>query len=91
MELILFPLALLASLGAIIWRRRGYEYFILGSYAALLLSAIHCLFDVAARIQRNDSAGILDIYPTLKWAYLAGFLLVTALNVFAVWYRRSGD
>lgn len=87
MELIFFSLAIISSLIAVFWKRNGYAYFIVFSYVILMISSIHCLFDVVDRTLVNDVAGILDIYPTVKWVYLAMLIVISVINIVTIKFK----
>lgn len=89
MELIFFPLTAICLIAAAILKRKEYIYFVIGSFILFGASVVHCLFDVAQRATANDLAGIADIYPTMKWAYLIALAVVAAFNVIIVMVKKQ--
>lgn len=59
------------------------------SYICCSLAMVLALFDVLARLRRGDAAGVLDIYPTMAWVYLAVLGIVTALHLFSIRKKRG--
>lgn len=87
MELIFYPLSILLIVAAFLWKRKGSEFFALAGNSVFAISLLHCLFDVAERVSAGDYGGIVDIYPTMRWYYLAMFVLVTILNIALLIYK----
>ena len=91
MELILFPAACVCMLVAIVYKKRYYPLFIAAGYSFFALSAIHCMFDVAGRVEANDIGGIEDIYPLLKWVYVIVLAVITLMAIIAVFRAIEAD
>ena len=84
MDVIMFMLTFVCMVVAIFCKRKNFLIFIIAGYSSFILAAIHCLFDIVSRINSNDTAVILDIYPTLKWVYIIVFVIITAMSLVAV-------
>ena len=72
-----------ASLGAAalsFWTKRPL-YTVAISYVCFALSPIMDLLDILARAGKDDTAGILDIYPTFFKGYIVLLTIITVINV----------
>ena len=83
MIILLIASILLALIGA---SRTDIRLMIIGclSYALSLLAVVG---DILIRLNKGDSAGVMDIYPSLIVVYIIG-LLIIGITCF-VGYRRS--
>lgn len=80
MEIVFYPISLLLILTALFWKKKGSVLFAFAGNSVFSISLIYCIFDTARRASAGDFAGILDIYPTMRWYCLAMFVLITVLN-----------
>ena len=83
MIILLIASILLALIGA---SRTDIRLMIIGclSYALSLLAVVG---DIQIRLNKGDSAGVMDIYPSMIVVYIIG-LLIIGITCF-VGYRRS--
>lgn len=80
MELVFYPVSILMTITAFFWKKKGSSFFALAGNSVFTISLLHCIFDTAQRASSGDFAGIIDIYPTMRWYCLAMFVLITVLN-----------
>ena len=80
-----------ASLGAAalsFWTKRPL-YTVAISYVCFALSPIMDLLDILARAGKDDTAGILDIYPTCFKGYIVLLTIITVINVLGIRNREK--
>lgn len=80
-DLIFLPLSVIFAIISIAANKKKSDLFALLSFVFCAILPIGSVFDINARIHKDDIAGIMDIYPTLGVAFLLVLILVTALNI----------
>ena len=71
-----------------IWTKRPL-YTVVISYMFFALSPIMDLLDILARAGKDDTAGILDIYPTFFKGYIVLLTIITVINVLGIRNREN--
>ena len=86
-DLILCLAAIIFAIIAAIKKYRKFNVLVVLSYVCYSLAILYSLYDMITRVNSNDIAGILDIYPIMIIGYL--IVIVTVLNLYAVLKRRN--
>lgn len=88
-DLILCLAAIIFATIAAVGRYRKFNILLILSYVCCSLAIALSFYDIMYRINSNDIAGILDIYPTMAMVYLVIFGIVTILNLYSVLKKRD--
>jgi len=83
-DFVLCPVAVILAVIAVIKGNGKFNIFGILSYLCCSLPIVLSLYDIIYRINRNDMAGILDIYPTMAVIFLVILGIFTSLNLYAV-------
>lgn len=83
-DFILCPAAVIFAVIAVVKGNRKFNIFGILSFLCCSLPIALSLYDIIYRINSNDIAGILDIYPTMAVIFLVVLGIVTGLNLYSV-------
>ena len=70
-------------------RRRGFGWAGMLSVSCCFIFQFGALLDILSRLVSGDTAGIMDIYPTMSLVYLLTLAVVTAVNLLTVLGSRK--
>ena len=70
-------------------RRRGFGWAGMASVLCCFAVLFGALQDILLRLGNGDTAGVMDIYPTMSLVYLLTLAVVTAVNLLTVLGSRK--
>lgn len=88
-DLIFCLAAIIFVIIAAVGKSRKFNILLILSYVCCSLPTVLLLYDIIYRINSNDIAGILDIYPTMAMVYLGILGIITILNMYSALKKRD--
>lgn len=76
MNVLMFVLLTMSILLTLTGARENHRKIIVGGSWTYAMSLLTALGDILIRLSNGDSSGVLDIYPSLLWVYLAVAVLI---------------
>lgn len=76
MNVLMFALLTMSILLTLIGARENRRRIMVGGSWTYAMSLLAALGDILIRLSNGDSSGVLDIYPSLLWVYLAVAFLI---------------
>lgn len=76
MNVLMFVLLTMSILLTLTGARENRRRIIVGGSWTYAMSLLTALGDILIRLSNGDSSGVLDIYPSLLWVYLAVAVLI---------------
>lgn len=84
--IVLFMISITVAVLAVIYKQR--RLFTVVSMISIGITPLLAIKDILERVASGDIAGVIDIYPTMLWAFIIVFIIVSIINIVAI---KTGD
>jgi hypothetical protein len=88
-DLVFCPLAIICAV-IVVYKRTGkFRIFGVLSFVFATLPPLLSVYDILDRVGNGDTAGVLDIYPTVLIIYAVVIVVVIALNLCSIFIKPN--